>query len=294
MVPGFHVLGHWQTPSYLWAGPRPVLFDAGLAFLGDRYVEHARRVLGDRSPAYLLLTHVHFDHCGAASILKAAFPELRIGASARAAEILQRPRALELMRTLNEDSKGLAPLIGVDRLASTGFRPFAVEEVLADGDELDLGDGQSVRVMATPGHTRDFLSYYLPHAKVLVASEAVGCANISGDIMVEFVADYDGYLGSLRRLRELEVEVLCQGHIWVYVGRDARDYLDRSIRETERYREWVEELLDAEDGDVERVVARVKAAEWDPAREPKQPAPAYLLNTEARVRHLEARLRGEG
>ena len=291
VVPGFHVLGSWHTPSYLWAGPRPVLFDAGMSFLGDLYVEHTRRVLGGRLPEILFLTHVHFDHCGAASTLQNAFPGLRIAASARSAEIVQRPGALELMRRLNEEARILAPSIEVDRPAAAGFRPFAVDTILADGDEIELGDGQIVRVLATPGHTRDFLSYYLPGPKVLVASEAVGCATISGEIMVEFVADYDAYVDSMRRLRDLDVEVLCQGHLYVHVGQDAQNYLDRSIRATVRYREWVEELLDEERGDVDRVVTRVKAAEWDPAIEPKQPAPAYLLNTEARVRHLAGRSR---
>ena len=182
VVPGFHVLGSWHTPSYLWAGPKPVLFDAGMSFLGDLYVKHARRVLGERSPEILFLTHAHFDHCGAASTLRDAFPGLCIAASARAAEIVQRPGALELIRKLNEEARILAPVIEVDHPAPEGFRPFQVDTILADGDEIELGGGQVVRVLATPGHTRDFLSYYLPGPKVLVASEAVGCATISGDI----------------------------------------------------------------------------------------------------------------
>ena len=117
VVPGFHVLGSWHTPSYLWAGPKPVLFDAGMSFLGDLYVKHARRVLGERSPEILFLTHAHFDHCGAASTLRDAFPGLCIAASARAAEIVQRPGALELIRKLNEEARILAPVIEVDHPA---------------------------------------------------------------------------------------------------------------------------------------------------------------------------------
>lgn len=268
-----------------------MLFDAGLSFLGDLYVEHARRVLGRRSPKILFLTHVHFDHCGAASTVRDAFPGLQIAASERAAEIVQRPRAVELIRKLNEEARALGPAIGVEQTTGEGFRPFQIDTILADGDEVEVGDGEVAQVLATPGHTRDFLSYYLPGPRVLVASEAVGCANVSGDIMVEFVADYDAYLASLRRLQDLDIAALCQGHLYVHVGREAKDYLDRSIAATEQYRSWVEELLDREQGDVERVVALVKAAEWDPALEPKQPAKAYLLNTQARVRHLANRPR---
>ena len=291
VVSGFHALGSGQTPSYLLDGARPVLFDGGLSFLSELYVEHARRVLGAREPAFLLLTHAHFDHCGGAGVLRAAFPKLRIAASSEAARILRRPRALELIRILNDDSRKLAPEIGVTRPSEVPFRPFEVDEILEDGDEIDLGSGVSVRVLATPGHTRDFLSYYVPQRGILVASEAVGCADSRGRITPEFLVDYDGYLASLQRLSALEVEVLCQGHFQVYVGEAAREFFGRSLRATEEFREWVEELLDAEGGDLDRVVGRVKAVQYDPIPPPKQPESAYLLNTKARVGVLATRLR---
>jgi glyoxylase-like metal-dependent hydrolase (beta-lactamase superfamily II) len=263
-----------------------------MTYLADLYVEDARRVLGDREPELLFLTHAHFDHCGSAHALLQAFPGLRVAASAYAAEILSRPRALDRIRALNEDARGLAPLVGARRSSPAPFHPFPVDRIMNDGDEVDLGGGLSVQVIATPGHTRDFLSYYIPQRRILVASEAVGCEDVSGQIMVEFVADYDAYLASLRRLAELEIDVLCPGHVHVFVGADARGYIERSLHATERYREWVEALLADEGGDVGRVVARVKASEWDPAPQPKQPEQAYLLNTEARVRVLAARLSG--
>lgn len=292
VVPGFHTLGSWHTPSYLLEAPYPVLFDGGMSYLADLYVEDARGVLGRQEPEWLFLTHAHFDHCGSAHALRQAFPGLRVAASARAAEILGRPRALERIHALNEDARSLAPLVGARRTSPEPFHPFPVDRVLNDGDEVDLGGGLTVQVIATPGHTRDFLSYYVPERRILVASEAVGCEGVSGEIMVEFVADYDAYLASMRRLAELDIEVLCPGHLFVYVGDDARRYIERSLRATERYREWVEALLSDEEGDVARVVARVKASEWDPAPQPKQPEQAYLLNTEARVRVLAARLNG--
>lgn len=289
VCPGFHVLGSRHTPVYLLDGRRPALFDSGMTFLGDLYADGVRRALDGRTPELLFLTHVHFDHCGAASALLDAFPDLRVAASPQAADILKRPGALRTIRALNEDALALAETLGVTAPRLAPFRPFAVDTLLTDGDELEIDAGLTVRVLATPGHTRDFLSYYVPQKRILVASEAAGCAHRSGRMIAEFVADYDGYLASLRRLAELDVDVLCQGHEQVYVGRDVRAFLDESLRETERFRAWVEELLEAEEGDVGRVVARVKAAQYDPIPEPKQPEPAYLLNTEARVKHLAGR-----
>lgn len=289
VVPGLHVLATPQTPSYLLEAERPVLFDSGISFLGPSYAEHAARVLGGRRPAHLLLTHVHFDHCGATSQLCAAFTGLRVGASAPAAEILRRPRALELIRSLNEEARALAPSLGLPCPEDAVFRPFEVDLVLGDGDVLDLGQGETLRVLATPGHTRDFLSYYAPERGLLVASEAAGCAHWNGRIIAEFVSDYDAYVASLRRLLDLDARVLCQGHCLVYTGRDVRAFLEASLAEAERFRGWVADLLDEEAGDVPAVVARVKAVQYDPLPEPRQPERAYRLNTEARVRHLAAR-----
>ncbi len=292
LAPGFHAVGSAHTPCYFLDGPRPALFDGGMAFLADAYLADLRPLLGARDLEFLFLTHVHFDHCGAAAAFRKAFPGLRVAASARASEILQRPRALELIRSLNDDATSLASTLGIFEPSPTPFRPFAVDRILADGEEVDLGPGLSVRALATPGHTRDFLSYYVPGRKILVASEAVGCADAAGRITPEFVADYDAYVASIRKLARLDVEVLCQGHALVHSGEDARGYFDRALRQAEEYRQTVEALLEEESGDVDRVVERVKALQYDPKPEPKQPEAAYRINTAARVRLLRERRAG--
>jgi glyoxylase-like metal-dependent hydrolase (beta-lactamase superfamily II) len=284
--PGFHVLGWAQVPSYLLDAPRPALFDAGLACLGRAYARDARAVLRDRPPAYLFLTHVHFDHCGAAAVLKQTFPGLTIAASARAAAILARPNALALMARLNQEGRARFANQRPELIGPEAFEPFAVDLVLADGQEIDLGDGTTLQVLATPGHTWDFLSYWIPERGVLVASEAVGCTDHTGYIVTEFLVDFETYLASVRRLLQLPARVLCQGHTEVFTGPDVRPRLERTLTAALEFREWVERLLDEEQGDEERVAMRVKAGEYDRRPQPKQPEPAYLLNLRARVAHL--------
>ncbi|MBI4797204.1 MAG: MBL fold metallo-hydrolase [Desulfarculus sp.] len=287
VVPGFHVLGAAEAPVYLMEAPRPVLFDAGFSCLGPLYAGHARQVLGQAPPAWLCLTHVHFDHCGAAAHLLEAFPGLTAAASAQAAHILSRPGALELMARLNRQSAQLVAAWRPGLVSPVEFKPFAVGRILEDSQELDLGGGLSLMVLATPGHTRDFLSYYIPQRGILVCSEASGCAAAGGHVISEFLVDYDAYLANFERFLELEPRVLCQGHRLVYVGQnEARGFLERSRQAAREFRAWVEDLLDQEHGQVEAVVARVKAQEYDPRPHPKQPEPAYLLNLGARVAHL--------
>jgi len=283
----FYVTGTPEVHGYLLDGDQPVIFDAGFAAFGAAYRRDIDRILGHRRPHTLLLTHVHFDHCGAARYLQRAYPGMQVAASARAADILRRPGALELMDRLNRQAGELARQWHPDLPEYPVFEPFAVDRVLADGEVIELAGGLTIEVIATPGHTWDFLSYYIPQRRILVASEAVGCPDFTSDhIVTEFLVDYQAYVDSMARLARLEVEVLCPGHGMVMTGRHAADFIARSQVAAGEFKDRIAVLLAEEGFDLERTVARYKAEEWDRQPYPKQPEPAYLLNLTARVRHL--------
>ena len=285
---GFHVTGYAGVPSYLLDAKRAALFDAGFSCLGPAYAKHIKDVLIDRQPAYLFLTHVHFDHCGAAAYLKRIFPDLKIAASSQAAAILSRPNAVKLIGELNQvATKALAEWVSAP-IEPVAFEPFTIDLEMNNGDRLELENGQSVQVLATPGHTRDFHSYYLPEKKILVSSEAGGIQTGYHDYIVsEFVYSYQDYIDSMKRLATLDVDIVCQGHHRVFVGDDAKAIFKKSIAAAQTFKNRVVAWLKEEDGDVDRVVTRVKNFEYDPMPNPKQPETAYLLNTRARIQHLK-------
>ncbi len=290
----FYVLGHPWAPVYLLDGYRPILFEAGFSCLGKIYEEAIRAVLGNRQPEILFITHAHFDHCGATSYLKKAFSGLQVAASSIAAQIISRPNAQRLIRSLSHEVTSSMTGIESTLLLEEPFEPFEVEMILTDRQLIEIGEGLTVQVLATPGHTRDFLCYYLQNKKILISSEAAGCADGTGQIFVDFLVDYEDYLAGLKRLAALDVEVLCQGHQFVFVGEAVKNFFTRSIESTERFRTMVEELLRIEKGSVERVVARIKAEEYDIKPFPKQPEKAYILNLWARVSHLAKRFKESG
>lgn len=286
----FYTLGLTWSAVYLLDSNRPALFESGFSCAAKMYLDAIRSVLDKRQPEFLFLTHVHWDHCGAAGYLKRSFPALKIAASGRAAEIVKRPNARALMRRLSE---GAAPLVasipGIDatQVLENAFQPFDVDIVLVDGQVMELGDGLTVEVLATPGHTRDHLSYYIPQRKILIGTEATGCMDRTGNIITEFLIDFNDYVASLKRLSSLPVDILCQGHHFVYVGREEVErFFARSIAEAERYRDRVCELLDAADGSVEEVVRQIKAEQWDTNTNTKQTEEAYLINLTAQVTHF--------
>lgn len=286
LVEDFYILGHQASPVFLLDGPRPVLFEAGFSCLTRYYLQDARQVLGRRRPELLLLTHSHFDHLGGAAWFLEAFPGLQAAAAPKAAAVLRRPNALRLIGELNRSAAETINRVTGGLATDQPFKPFVIERVVDEGQEIELGPDLSVRVLATPGHTWDCLSYYIPQKKILIASEAVGTGLPEGGLVTEFLVDYEAYVNSIRRLAGLEVELLCQGHHQVYLGRSAREFFGQSLAAAREFRDWVLALLHQEGGDVERVIELVKAGEYDTRRNPRQSLPAYLLNLGARVRHL--------
>ena len=286
----FHVLVSKHFPTHLIPGPKPVLFEAGLSCLGPAYVNAVDTVLKDRQPRLLFLTHVHFDHCGAAGFLKRTWPQLSIAASRPAADIIGRPNALETIAGLSAAAVEWVENVAPGLAADTPFEPFSVDVILADGDRIDLPGGMRVQVLETPGHTWDALSFYIPQKKLLIAGEAVGCTSPAGVLSTEFLVDFDHYIESIERLAGLDVDILCQSHHQVFTGEDARQVLARAIPAALAFKQRVEQLLHEEHGQVEKVAARIKSEEYDPHPDPKQPEPAYLLNLQARVKSLAKRM----
>lgn len=280
LADGLHCLGPYAVPLFLLDGDRPALFEGGVYDLGQYYVEEMRKILGSRSPSHLLLTHMHFDHCGATGYLKRRFPGAAIGQSPEGAEIIKKQSAIDLITKLNAQGR-----------EGKFFEPFIVDTILSDGDVLEVSKKASVRVLKTPGHTRDHLSYYIPEKKALIPSEAVGVPGDGEYIFSEFLIGYDCYMASLEKLASLDVEIIMLAHGACLTGSDARDYMPRAIEHTIRFRERIESLLEEHGDDHEAIVGIVKREEYDIIEHDKQPEMAYLINLRAKIRAVARDMR---
>ncbi len=157
----FYALGESALPSFLFLVKSPVLFEAGMTFMGPRYLQDLKAILGDPSRVtHLFLTHSHFDHCGAAPFLKRNIPGLKIAASKLAAELWQRPKAIQFIRQLSKNMEEKFSSLIKDYDVS--FNGLEVDLVLSDGQEITLPEGTKIQAIATPGHTKDALSFYPP------------------------------------------------------------------------------------------------------------------------------------
>ncbi len=287
---GFYVVGSPTTPVYLLDGPEPVLFDGGFTALANIYEAGIKEILGNRKPVYLFLTHSHFDHIGAVSHFKDIWPELLIGGSAQCGKVLEKPGAVQLISALNiEAAEGLKKM-GSKPIYGKTFQVFDIDIIVKPEQRIKLPPYLTIQAYNTPGHTWDFMSYWIPEKKILIASEAVGCYESDRYIQPEFLIDFDVYIDSLKRLEKLGARILCAGHRAVFTDADAEEHIRTSLEAAYGFLNMVEKFLIQEKGDIDRTVSWVKAAEWDERPLPKQPEHAYMLNTRQRVEKIWERM----
>jgi glyoxylase-like metal-dependent hydrolase (beta-lactamase superfamily II) len=214
--------------------------------------------------------------------LKRKIPGLQIGASRLAAEIFKRPNAVRLIQSLSRDLEEKSkPLIGEEDVS---FDSLQVGLPLADGEELFLGDGDRVQILATPGHTRDALSFYFPGCKILIAGEAVGSFDRNFRVEPNFLSSYEDYLSSLRKLEALDVQILLTGHFHALTGEEARKHIAESIKATGEFRERVEILLDELGGEQEAVVKRIFQVDYEEGGAVLQDEEPFRINLRAKVK----------
>jgi glyoxylase-like metal-dependent hydrolase (beta-lactamase superfamily II) len=283
LADGLHAIGGPHLPAYLLIGETPVLFDAGMTFMGPAYRKDLQALLGDVGKlCCLYLTHAHFDHCGAGPYLKRNIPGLKIGAHRLAAETLRKTSAVELIRSLSRDCEELyRDRVGREDIS---FDSLDVDIPLEDEAEVDPGGGLAFRVIATPGHTRDSVCYYIPRLKALITGEAVGVFDRNFTIQPEFLASYRDYVASLEKLLPLDLDLIMMSHYYTLTGEDARGYVARSLERTKVFRERIERYLDACGGDRDAVVRRIHREDYlDTAANLQEERP-YLINLQAKVR----------
>jgi glyoxylase-like metal-dependent hydrolase (beta-lactamase superfamily II) len=286
----FYVVGSSRMPVYLLDSSVPVLFDAGLTAFAEIYVRDIKKILQNRPPGYLFLTHAHFDHIGAAGYFKRIWPDLKIAGSVQSRDIIARPGAVKAITALNMTSIDLAIASGLTPIIDTPFEPFTLDTLAGPEQLFDIGPNLTVQALHTPGHTRDFTTYWIAAKKILVASEAVGCQGRLGHFNTEFLVNYDSYLDNIFRLSKLDADVLCPGHELVLTGGQVKAHLNRSLEHAREYLVMTEGFLRETKGDIDSTTVRIKAAEWDPRPWPKQIEQAYLLNTRQRVQTVWERM----
>ncbi len=283
IINGLYALSDIDLPAYLVAAETPSLFDAGITFMGPSYLKEIRQYLGDESRLrWLFITHAHFDHSGAAPFLKRHIPGLKVAASRLASEIFKKPNAVSLIQSLSRDfEEQHKTLFGNENIRFDGLE---VDRILEDGETIDLGGGWTFQVIATPGHTRDGVSFYFPNIKALICGEAAGVPDRNFKIHPEFLASYKDYMSSLEKLAALDVEIIMLSHYFILTGEEARSYLKKSLESTVAFSDRIHNYLAACGGDQNSVVKRIFKEDHQDTGAIQQAERPYLINLAAKVK----------
>jgi len=201
-----HVICAWQVDD--------VIVDPGPESTSDTLLD----ALGNEEPRALLLTHIHFDHAGAAGALVRRWPELEVWVHERGARHLADPTRLvaSAKRLYGEE---------FDRLWGEVVPiPAKNLRVLSGGESRDGWD-----VAYTPGHASHHVSYRHADSGWVFAGDTAGVRLPPGELLLpptpppEF--DLAAWRASIDTIEAWEPQTLAITHFGDY--RDVAEHLDR-------------------------------------------------------------------
>jgi glyoxylase-like metal-dependent hydrolase (beta-lactamase superfamily II) len=230
-------LGTRENCLYLLKGKDMMIIGGGMSWIAPSLeAQFSAMDFNPKKLKYLVISHSHFDHCGAVPYLKRKFPHIQILASAYSKKIFNKEKALNSIAANNKyiiDKLGLQS--EYERL-NLKFDGICVDRVVTEKDMIDLGDDIKVHFLEVPGHTKCSIATYIPKLKALFPSDAVppptedeGAVFFPGPQY-----DFGMYKQSMARLASLEVEILASEHYGVVTGDQARQTLQEGLRQTEK------------------------------------------------------------
>lgn len=252
--PGIHrieaPLGERFIAMYLLTGPeRALLFDTGVAdSVPGTLLPYLESIGFDPAGIRRVISsHCDFDHTGGNAALAAVAPDAEFLAGradvpmTEDVELLISGRYGEFAaRDLFDDP----PETTAEVRRSTGLVP--VHRALDGGETFDLGD-RTIEVLSVPGHSPGHLALWDAANRTLLISDAVlGETVPTADGRAAFPPTYRdtvAYVDSIRRLRELDAELLLTAHYPVYEGAAVAGFLDDSLAYTERVDRVIAEVL---------------------------------------------------
>ncbi len=209
------------------AGADWMMFDAGAGRDPERV---AARLAGDGiAPSairHIFLTHAHADHSGGVAHWRGATGATVHAGAATAAMV----------------EAGDEAAISLDRARAAGiypadyrYRSCPVDSVLTEATPVTVGPA-TVRMIETPGHSRDHVSYLVDLAgrTLLIGGDALFHG---GKVAIQDIADCDvsAICRTVRRLAQTPFDALLPGHLAFSLS-DGRRHAEAALAHVEAFR----------------------------------------------------------
>lgn len=255
----------WQittaVSSHLFVNAeKSALVDSSIAAISAELIDAVNEHLGpDRELDYILISHVHFDHVGSLVALREAFPSAKMIASRQSANIISEEAVrTELFERNREASRALGRNFDFSR--DIWDAALEADEIVRDGDVLELGNGVVVKLIECPGHTVDSLVYYVYPDEVFAGSEALGGYAGKGKYLWSFYSSYESYLNSIERLSSLAAKAVVFPHNGSLTGDMARRYFFELSASVKKFAEDVRQSI--ANGEVREEIVQRLFVEW--------------------------------
>ncbi|HEX2057225.1 MAG TPA: MBL fold metallo-hydrolase [Actinomycetota bacterium] len=278
------------TGAFVVRGTRTALIETGpksslehlLAGLDDAGIEHVD---------YVVVTHIHLDHAGAAGSLAAQWPDARVFVHPVGAPHLADPSKLwsSAARIYGDAMEALWG----------GIDPVPADRIVEvhDGETIDLG-GVTLRAVETPGHARHHHAYLDEQTGVLFAGDGLGVRLPDVGVIrpatppPEF--ELEAALASIGRIRDLSPQRLCFTHFGMLAGEDPDATCDAAADALLEWAGWIraarEETTDLDEvtESVRRSAGAAYGARLDEAAVARlEQTTSYRMNTWGYMRYLD-------
>lgn len=259
---------------------KTAVYDTGMAYCGKELVGNIKQELKDRPLDYVLLSHTHYDHIGGLPYLRTEWPDLIVFGSAYGKSVLQKPKALAVIRSLSESAS--KTYLGQDA-ESLIYKDedIRIDVALGEGDVISLGD-RYFRVYETKGHTNCSLTYFLEEESILLASESTGVMAGGREISASILSSYKDSIASIEKCRALGAKYIFSPHHLQVDDEIASHYWDMALEASEELKEFIWDCLTKHLTEDE-ILEEGKKHYWTGGRRENQPLEAFLTNMKAKI-----------
>lgn len=210
------------------------LIDSGFAFCADEMIENINKRLNGRQLDNILLTHSHYDHASGVPYCREKWPEVKVYGAAYAKRVFERAGALKTIREMNDNAAAIFGKPEYRKLDSG----LSIDIAVSDGDEIEIGE-MKFRVIETPGHTMDCISFWCADEKLLISSETIGYPLLPHKVSPTFLVGYQISVDSVRKLKALGAEKQLVSHLGVF----EKEFIDEFLFKSEIWMEKTKNMI---------------------------------------------------
>ncbi len=189
-----------------------ILVDTGLPNSEQKIIKYINSIgKSVNDIKYILITHAHVDHMGSAATLK-KMSNAMLGVNEKGIKFMDGTGGLQLPQTKNIKDLKTKLLMVAGRVMTRAMKPKFVKPdmILKEGvfpEQMHL----NAKILETPGHTPDSISIYLPDSNTIIVGDTL-FGKSDKLVLPQIYDDYIALLGSVKKIRDLNPDLICVSH----------------------------------------------------------------------------------